>query len=156
MIGTQLIAFVTGGVSIIVASRGPHNAPALARAAGCRVTADGRRVTLFLAASQAAGLLDAVRTTGALSAVFSRPSTHQTIQLKGADASVAALQPGDAALIERYADAFVAEVCPLGYAEQFVRALLWAEPGDFVAASFCPSRAFDQTPGPRAGAALAS
>ena len=109
MIDAQRKAFVTGGVSIVAASRGSENAPTIARAAGCRVARDGRRITLFFAASQAADLLASVRATGAISAVFSQPSTHQTIQLKGADASVDALMPEDAGLIGRYADAFVAE-----------------------------------------------
>lgn len=154
MIDAQRTAFITGAVSIVAASRGPNNMPTVARAAGCRVSADGRRIALFFAASQAAALLDSIRATGAVSAVFSQPSTHRTIQLKGADGRVGALQEGDGELIARYADAFVRELCPLGYAEQLVRAVVWGPEEDFVTVSFSPSAAFDQTPGPRAGAPL--
>jgi hypothetical protein len=146
-------AFLMSGVSIVASSRGANNAPAVARAGGCRVTPDGR-VAVFVAASQAAALLDAVRATGAIAVVFSEPSTHYSLQLKGADAVIEPLLPGDGALIERYAAAFAASLCPLGYSEQLVRAVVWASPEDFVALAFTPSRAFDQTPGPRAGAAL--
>jgi hypothetical protein len=154
LIDAQRSAFVTGGVSIVAASRGPDNAPTIARAAGCRVSPDGRRITLLFSASQAAALLESVRATGALSAVFSQPSTHRTIQLKGADAAVAPARPDDGLLVERYADAFVAELRPLGYSEQLIRALIWGSPEEFVAVSFSPSSAFDQTPGPRAGAPI--
>lgn len=154
MIDAQRTAFITSGVSIVAASRGPGNAPVIARAAGCRASPDGRRITLFFAGSQAGELLEAIRATGAISAVFSQPSTHRTIQLKGADASAGALQPGDWEVIEAYAGAFAREVCPLGHSEQLVRALVWAPPEQFVAVSFSSAHAFDQTPGPRAGARL--
>ena len=155
MIDAQLAAFITGGVSIVAASRGPRNAPVIARAAGCRASADPARVTLLLARSQAGALLEAAEATGAISVVFSQPSSHRSYQLKGADARVEPPAPGDAALLARYADAFAADLCPLGYAEQMVRALVWAPAGDFAALTFTPSAAFDQTPGPRAGSALA-
>jgi hypothetical protein len=148
-------AFVSGGVSINAASRGPGNVPEIARAAGCRPSPDARHLTLYFAASQSARLLDAVRATGAIAAVFSEPGSHRTIQLKGADARVAPIAPQDLEMIERYAGAFAAALVPLGYPEQLVRALLWAPPEDYVAVSFGPTQAFDQTPGPRAGAPLA-
>lgn len=153
MIDAQRSAFVTGGVSIIAASRGADDWPAIARAAGCRVSRDGRGITLFVSASQGSALLAAVRSTGAISAVFSQPSTHRTIQLKGNDAVVGALQPGDAQLIERYAEAFAAELSGLGYSE-VGRAVVWAPLDELLAVAWTPSSAFDQTPGPRAGTRL--
>lgn len=154
MIDEELAAFMTRGVSIIAASRGPDNAPTIARATGCRLSPDRARVTLLLARSQAGALLAATEATGAISVVFSQPSTHRTIQLKGADARVAPAAAGDEALAARYADAFAAEVCPLGYSEQLMRAMVWAPEGDLATLTFSPSAAFDQTPGPRAGSVL--
>lgn len=154
MIDPQRTAFLTGGVSIVASSRGADRWPALARASGCRVSADGRRITLFLAASRSAALLDAVRATGAVAAVFNEPGSHRSVQFKGADAAVGSLQPGDTLLAEHYADAFAAAICPLGYTEQLARAMTWAAPEDLVAITFSPASGFDQTPGPRAGAPL--
>jgi hypothetical protein len=154
VIDEELAAFMTRGVSILAASRGPGNTPTIARAAGCRLSADRARITLLLARSQAGDVLAAAEATGAISVVFSEPATHRTIQLKGADARVAPAAPGDEALAGRYAEAFAAEVCPLGYSEQLMRALVWAPQGDLAALTFSPSAAFDQTPGPRAGSVL--
>ena len=154
MIDSQRASFLSSGVSIVASSRGADRWPTLARASGCRVAPDGRRVTLFLAASRSAALLEAISATGAIAAVFNEPGTHQSIQLKGADAVIEALLPGDHSLAKRYADAFAAALCPLGYAEQAVRALVWAAPEDLVAVTFSPSSGFAQTPGPRAGAPL--
>jgi hypothetical protein len=153
VIDAQRSAFVTGGVSIIAASRGADNRPAIARAAGCRVSRDGRRITLFVSAARGSALLEAVRSTGVIAAVFSQPSTHRTIQLKGSDGAVATLEPGDAELVARYADAFAAELSGLGYSE-VGRAVVWAPLEELLAVAYTPTSAFDQTPGPRAGRRL--
>jgi hypothetical protein len=61
---------------------------------------------------------------------------------------------GTIQLAEKYCDAFVAELCPLGYDEPLIRALLWFDPNDLRAVTFTPREAFLQTPGPRAGEPL--
>ena len=149
-------AFIQRGVSIHVASRGKTNVPSLARAIGCRVSRDRRRVTTFVPSAQAGALLDDVGATGAIAAVFSQPSTHRTIQLKAARAVVEPIAKADLRLIEAYRDAFVAEVSPMGFAEGTIRAFLACAPGDLVAVTFTPTAAFEQTPGPSAGTPLRS
>lgn len=150
----ELAAFVQGGVSVVAASRDRDNMPAIARACGCRVSADRRRVTLMVAASQAARLLDAIRATRSIAVVVSQPSSHRTIQLKGNDAVQEPLASGDHELIARYVTAFSKDIGALGHAPELGHALLWAEPADVVALSFSLSAAFNQTPGPRAGEPL--
>jgi hypothetical protein len=86
--------------------------------------------------------------------VFSQPSTHQTIQIKGDDATVGALADGDVARVAAYADALVRDLQTLGYTEEFGRALVGFDPADLVTVSFTPNAAFRQTPGPNAGAPL--
>jgi hypothetical protein len=86
--------------------------------------------------------------------VFSQPSTHRTIQLKGTDATLGPLEPGGTALIDANIDALVKDVAPLGYSEIFVRTLLAYEPEDLVEVTFTPTSAFAQTPGPQAGKRL--
>jgi hypothetical protein len=147
-------SFVLGAVSISVASRGAGALPVLARASGCRVAADRRGVALFLARSKSAALIEAVGATRAVAAVFSLPSSHRTVQLKGADASVAAPAAGDYEAVGRYVEAFAAELEPLGYHGALARALLRLDADDLAVLSFTPSAAFSQTPGPGAGAPL--
>src|SRR6185369_4365117 len=50
-------AFIQGSVSIVAASRDGGNVPSIGRISGCRVAADGRRITIFLASGQAPRLL---------------------------------------------------------------------------------------------------
>jgi hypothetical protein len=145
-------AFVLGGVSIVAASRGEGNRPTIVRATGCKIVDE--RVTVFVSRAAGPEFLDSVRQSGVLSVVFSQPSTHRTIQLKGAGARVGPLAAGDADLLGRYVEAFVAELASLGHPADMVRAVVTAPPEECLAVSFLPTQAFDQTPGPRAGAAL--
>jgi len=145
-------AFILGGVSIVAASRTAGNRPTIARAAGCKLVDE--LFTVFVSRAQGIEFLDSVRQSGSLSVVFSQPSTHRTIQLKGSGALVGPLAAGDADLLGRYVEAFIAELASLGHPADMVRAVVTAPPDECLAVSFLPTQAFDQTPGPRAGAAL--
>jgi hypothetical protein len=126
----------------------------MARCLGCRVSTDRKLVTLLVPKSRSRELLEALTLTHQIAVVFSEPSTHRTIQLKGTDAVAAQVQKKDASLSKSYADAFVAEVCPLGYSEGPIRALVTCDDADLQAITFHPCNAFLQTPGPRAGEPL--
>jgi hypothetical protein len=146
-------ALIEGGVSMIACSCHPDKAPAMARAVGCRVSPDRQTVTLFFPKPASTDLFDAVRSTGRIAAVFSQPSTHRTVQLKGR-ASITKSRRDAATITSQYSDSFVAEVCPLGYTEELIRAIVASNPEDLAALTFSVDQAFDQTPGPRAGEAL--
>jgi hypothetical protein len=147
-------AFMQSGVSVHVASRGPANVPSVARGLGCRIDPDRSRVTIFLSAAQAPELLADLRASRAAAAVFSKPSTHETIQIKGDDATVGALADSDRARVAAYAEALVRDLETLGFTEAFGRALVDCDPADLVAVAFTARAAFRQTPGPNAGAPL--
>jgi hypothetical protein len=147
---------IAGGVSIIVAGRDAGNETTVVRAVGCRMAEDGRRITVFLSAAQSGALLADVRANGHVAVVFSEPTTHRAIQLKGIDAAVVPLAADDPYLLAAYRGRLAARVAPLGFSEMFVRTLLNVVPGDVVAIAFTPSDAFSQTPGPKAGSPLQS
>lgn len=147
-------AFIAGRVSINVASCSAGLAPSVARANGCRVSPDRRRVTVFVPAARAAALLGDLGAGGAIAAVFSLPSTHETLQLKGGRAEIAPAEDGDGALMRRWAEAFARELGDLGYPAGFARGLTSGAQEACVAISFEPTAAFVQTPGPNAGRRL--
>ena len=154
----DVVSFLTSPVSITVASRDNAMLPSVARAKGCtvrrsEVDSGGSRIRILLSASQAEQLLRDVATTHTISATFSLPRTHRTLQFKGTDARVTALEPADTAAIASYVDAFVNMIAHLGYSKEFVQAFL-GSPADEVAVEFTPSDSFLQTPGPRAGSRL--
>ncbi len=146
--------FIGGGVSIIVSSRNAANLPELVRAHGCRVSRDRRRVRLFLQAGQARALLADIRQNGRVAVVFTRPTTHRSLQLKGNDAALVRLRPDDAARVAAYRGAMVTELEGTGISEALTRALLAGGDDGLVAVEFTPVAAFVQTPGPDAGKPL--
>ncbi len=156
LLDAEHAAFVESGVSILAASRDADDAPSVARSHGCRVSADRRRVTIFVARGQAGTLLDDVGRCGALAVVFSYPPTHRTIQLKSEHAVVRAPAPGETDHVAAYVDAFTSGVLPFGYEPRQMATLFAFTEGDLVAIDFVPESAFVQTPGPKAGAPMPS
>lgn len=147
--------FLTHHVSILAGSCSAGGVPSVVRAYGCRVAPDRRSVTVFLAVAQAAAVLEDLRAGRAIAVVFSRPTTHGTLQLKGTRAQIAPLAPGDRELMRAYGRSFGEEVGAVGFPEPFQRAIMAGTEEDAVAVSFTPTAAFEQTPGPAAGQPLA-
>lgn len=143
--------FMLGGVSISVASRDRRFVPSLARSAGCRLSADRQQVTVLVLRSQARQLLQDITDTGAIAVVFSEPSTHRTIQLKGLDASVHEALPDDASVADEHRTAFASDIIPLGYVRELAYAIHGFTLDDLQAITFTPTDIFQQTPGPGAG-----
>ncbi len=156
-LSTEHAAFLQGPVSINLAASGRDGWPCVCRAQGCAVSRDRRSVTVLVSPRRGRELLAAIDGGSAIAAVFSRPATHATLQLKARQAT--RLPPGPAlrGCNRRYAQAFADELVGLGYGAdlgQGVLALMAA--GDLVALRFAPEVVFDQTPGPRAGQVLAT
>lgn len=143
-------AFVQQGVSMLIASRDAANCPCACRAAGCRILDDGR-LQVFVNRRNARHVLEAVSGSRTVAVVFSDPPTHQTIQVKGIDATVMPATDHAAALAD-YAGKFVAALTGLGYTEAMARALIATDLDETCAIVFTPTALFDQTPGPGAGA----
>jgi hypothetical protein len=147
-------AFIQGAVSIVAATSGPGATNHISKVFGCRVSADGRSVTIILSALQAGALLAELRANRRLAVAFCRPSTDQTLQVKALDAQVVAIERDDYDTLAAHTDKLIAEITPMGFAESVVRPLFSCSPSDAVAVRFSPSAVFDQTPGPNAGARL--
>lgn len=154
LLGPEEAAFLCSGVGMSAATCRPGSLPNMARCTGARISPDRRTVTLLVAATPAAGLLDDIRRSGSIAAVFSQPSTHKTLQLKGTDARIVPIEPDDPKLAAQYVDAFVGQVVPFGYPEALIRAFLASAEDDLVAVQFTVSAAYSQTPGPQAGEPL--
>jgi hypothetical protein len=144
-------AFIQGGVSVIVATRDASLAPEAVRACGCRVSRDRRRVTVLLDPVRVERLLADVAANGMVAVVFSQPSTHRTIQLKGSDAASGTVGRRDRVLLAAQRGAWIEDLRRIGYPRDFAEALWGPLPRALAAISFTPTAAFQQTPGPSAG-----
>ena len=141
-------------VSIAVASRDAANVPSLFKVSGCRVSNDRKRVTLYVDQQLAAAVVRDLRAGSPIAAVFSVPATHLTIQLKGERADIGPVTPADREYAREYFDNIVAHIAALDYPEDGVKCYYHFAPEQLVAISFIPTEAFEQTPGPGAGAKL--
>jgi hypothetical protein len=146
-------AFIQGPVSVIAASRNAELVTDVVRGCGCRVSRDRRQVTVLVEPGRASSLLEDVAANGMIAVVFSQPSTHQTIQLKGSDARVARVTAADRAAARRHQRAWSEDLGRIGFDPSF-SAALHGGTGQLAAIRFTPAAAFQQTPGPAAGQPL--
>lgn len=150
----DLIAMVAHGVSTIVSSCDAALRPSIMRAAGSTISQDGRLITVYLARQQSRQLLQDVAANGHIAVVFSEPVSHRTLQVKACSARTRGALPSDQPILARYLAAMQDEILRVGFGPTFTKAMLACQLDDVVAISFEPTQAFDQTPGPKAGAAL--
>ena len=154
LLSPRHVALIARGVSAVVGSRDLAHRPSLMRAVAGVITPDGATVTVYLARSQSRQLLADIASTGRIAVVFSSPSTHETLQLKATRARLRDAGEADAAALAAYRAAMVAELGAIDIPPEFAAAMLACDRDDVVAVSFEPEAAFDQTPGPKAGAAI--
>lgn len=154
LLSPAVAQFITSGLSITVASRGERLVPSIAKAAACRVAPDLREVTVLLFAEAGEAVCRDIASNGLVAVCFSRPSTNQTVQLKGRDARSALASPQDVAHARRYLDLLVDDLASLRFDREMLDTFFWGDPADLMAIRFTPDAAFAQTPGPGAGTAL--
>ncbi len=146
--------FIQGAVSVVVSTRNAQHVPDVVRGCGCRVSRDRRCVTVLVDPARAGSVLDDITANGLIAVVFSQPSTHRTIQLKGSDARITRVTGADRGIAQRHLQAWVQDLQLAGYAADFASAVRGEAP-DLVAITFTLASAFLQTPGPAAGQRLA-
>lgn len=154
-LAAEQLALLARGVGVSVASRDADHLPDLVRAVGHRVEPSGE-IAVILSRADGAGVLENLRANGAIAVVFSQPSTHRTLQLKATRVTIAAAAAADLDTVAHCCEAMIAELVGLGYEREFGQRLLAWEPDQLVALRFVPESAFDQTPGPKAGSAVAA
>lgn len=143
------------GVSVIVSSCNAALRPSIMRAVGSSITPDGRTITVYLSRPKSRQLLQDIAATGRIAVVFSVPSSLFTVQVKATRVDIRNAQPSDEPVLQRYVASMEREVALVGFGTALARTMLAHEIQDVVALTFAPEQAFDQTPGPKAGAALA-
>jgi len=145
---------MASGVSCIVSSCSPALRPSIMRAVGTQVVPGEAEITVFLVRSQAAQLLQDIDHTGRMAVVFSQPASHRTVQFKARNPRVRAAGEVDRPVLQGYLAAMELELAQVHIGIPFARAMLSHDLDDVVALVFVPEEAFDQSPGPKAGAAF--
>lgn len=151
MIPDEVAQFLQQGLSIHVATRDAHMAPLGARALALRVHADGRRLTVYLAAAAAERLRAGLEASRQAAVNVGRPTDDRACQVKGV---LEGMQPANAderELIEAQWRGFIGQLAQIGVSPEAIAAwVTWPA----VSIELRVTALFEQTPGPRAGTAL--
>jgi hypothetical protein len=139
------------GVATVVASRDARMRPSLQRGWAPAISEDGCEVTVCVPAAPGSRMRDNLESNGAVAITCSRPTTYQTVQVKGEVVAIREPTTEQRAAAEAHADAFSREVEDLGLPRDTGRRLFES---DLVAVTIAAAVLYDQTPGPRAGARL--
>lgn len=156
LLNAEDLALIDRGVSTIVASHDASRRPSLMRAVGAAITPDGERITVYLNRPACNQLLADLQATGHIAVVFSEPFSHRAVQVKAGAVELRPAAAHDAPILARYLASMETELGRIGIGPEYTRIMLAHQLDDVVAVSFSPEQAFDQTPGPKAGASLPS
>jgi hypothetical protein len=147
-------AHLESGVSHRLGGSHADGQPEICRGLAAQALPDGR-VEVLLAAHIGDRLLDAVRASGRIAYVAAQPGSHVTLHVKGLDAETFEATAAHAALFQRNRERFIARVEPFGFPREAIMSI-WYDLDVHLLAGvrFTPCGAWDQTPGPGAGAAV--
>jgi hypothetical protein len=152
-----LKAFLEGGVSALVGTRGADLVPEITRAWGLLVSKDGTRISLCVPLATSQKTLDNLAGNGQMTICCSLPTSYKTVQLKGQCIGTADPSPADLAAVKKHREAFGRVNERIGFprerCDNFWQGELETSPV-LVKLLFVPEQIFDQTPGPDAGSPL--
>lgn len=152
VLGREVVEFIHGGVAVGVATRDDDLRPEFARGWGPEVSADGRSVTLCVAAPEGSRMRANLERNGAVAVGFSPPTIARAVQVKGVAGAVAEPEAADLERVERHVRSFVAEAERIGAPEELSRRMFVGT--GLVVLQFSIDEVYDQTPGPTAGRRL--
>lgn len=141
-----------GLAAIHVATRDAALVPDEVMASAAVLSGDGERLTVYLPDATSATSLANLRENGAIAVALSEPLTHRTVQLKGRAEEIRPAREDEREAVLRHAGSFDAQVEAIGLPPAVVRRRAkWP----CQAVTFQVAGAWEQTPGPGAGAPLA-
>jgi hypothetical protein len=150
VLGPDLVVFVHGGVAVTVGTRDVDRRPAVTRAWGPEVMADGGTLKLSVIAPPGSATRANLAGNGAIAVGFSTPTVARALQIKGVAVSLREPEPAELERAERHLAAFSAEAKHFGIPARQARRIFGA-PSDLLSVTVSIDQMFDQTPGPKAG-----
>lgn len=151
MITAKLRSIVKEGLSVAVGTVDAEGFPACCRAFALTSTDDFETVTVFLPVATSQVTVANVATTRRVAITCSEPLTHNSLQIKGLMREVRLATAAEEPTVQRHLDGFAGILAELGLPEHITRSVNhWPA----FAIEVSVEEVFDQTPGPKAGAAI--
>jgi hypothetical protein len=151
VINDELKEFFESGVAVLIGTVAADGTPRLAYAWGPRVHPDATSLSVYVDRERADGVLGARIQNPQIAVTFTDPVSVRSLQVKGQILDVGEPTDAERAWVTRHRDAFTASTSLIGDPPTTIRNL-WMD--ETVRVDLSTERAFDQTPGPQAGAAL--
>ena len=137
--------------TILVGTRDTSLNPEITRGWGPTILPDGHTIDVCVSLSAGAKTLENLRYSDEIAVTFSHTATYKTVQLKGQFLESGELTPRDLEAFERQKNIFLEQTKVHGIPPNIVSRLFTT---DLVRIRFVVCEAFEQTPGPGAGAKL--
>ena len=151
-IGDGIRAHILENVgTILVGTRDATLTPEITRGWGPTILPDGHTIDVCVSLSAGAKTLDNLRGSDEVAVTFHQTVTYQTVQLKGRFLESSELTPEDWQAVERQWN-ILTEQAKIHGIPMSIGARLFTP--DLVRIRFVVERAFEQTPGPRAGGTI--
>jgi hypothetical protein len=151
MISKDLAAFLQEGIAIQIGTRNARFEPNGARVVAVRVGEDGGTIVAFVPEIAAPQVLPDLHANGQAALVFARPPDERACQVKGVFVEARDARAEDKTFVLDQWERWVVRLTSIGLPRETTeRWQTWP----CVAVTLRVTALFDQTPGPRAGAAL--
>jgi hypothetical protein len=144
--------FSGGGVSVIVGTVDADGVPTCCRGIAIALPDNFETVTVYVPAATGQETVANLATTRRVAISCTHPLSHESLQIKGLTRGVRLAPPSDEAFITRRLEEFGEVLAAIGLPKHVWRSVAhW--PAFAIDVSI--EQVFDQTPGPKAGAAIA-
>jgi len=141
-----------GGVSVIVGTVDADGIPTCCRGIAIASKDDFDTVTVYVPSATAQETVANVATTRRVAISCSHPLSHESVQIKGLTRGVRLAPAGDEPFVQASLDEFGAVLEQIGLPLRVTRSVAhWPA----FAIDVSVEQVFDQTPGPKAGQAIA-
>jgi len=148
-VAEQVRELFRGGAAVVVATANAEGRPSITRGWGATISADGY-VVFCLTACAGSAMRANLAAKGRIAVTAAHPVTYSSAQVKGTVDVVRDPTDDEFDRVEAHRVRFAGAAAELGLADAECLML-----GDLVTVGFIADEAYDQTPGGRAGQALA-
>ncbi len=151
MLDDSLTAFLQQGVAINIGTRNARLEPSACYVGAALVDDDRKHLTVFVPTVGADRVLADLQANGQAAIVFARPEDDRACQVKGTFVSVRPATAAEAPIVDEQYSGFLRQLEIIGMPGESSRSwTVWPA----LAIRLRVTAVFDQTPGPKAGAAI--